>query len=101
MGLLAQIDRGGLCPERRDLLVDGGKEAGLIREPDGSVGVLHDHGSDPQIAGDRLHSGGEGAMLPGVAVTARRPAALAAMHAAARTAPDRRRPARRAALGAS
>ena len=90
MGLIPQIDRGGGRAERRDLLVDGGREARLIREPGGSVGVLHDHEGDPQIASDLLHPGGEGAMLPGVAITARRAAALAAVHPAACAAPDRR-----------
>ena len=71
-----------------------------MRGPYARVGVLHDQAGQAQVAGDVLHFRGEGAMLPGVAVAARRAAALAAMHPAPRAAPHRRGAARRAIAGA-
>ena len=103
MGLNAQIDRGGgsspllsparderTCEARRGQPIKRGRAARAIRQPDGSVGVLHYHGGDPQVAGDVLHPAAAGAMLPGIAIAARRAASLAAMHAAALAAADRR-----------
>ena len=39
-----------------------------LRQPDASPGVLHHHGGDPDVAGDVLHTGGEGAMLAAIAI---------------------------------
>ena len=86
--------------ERRDPPLQPGGVARAIGQPDRPAGVLHHEAGDPDIAGDRLHLPGEGAMLPAVAIAARRAAPLAAMHPAARAAMDRRRAARRPGPGA-
>ena len=100
MGLFDQIDRGFLHEGHRDRQTDGRGGARLARPPDGPVGMLHDHGGDPQVTGDVLHRGREAAMFPAIAVATRCAATLAAMHPTARASPDRRRPARRSAPGA-
>ena len=79
---------GGGCPERCGPPIADGGAAQAILPPGRLAGVLHDQAGQPQIAGDVLYPGGEGAMLPGVAIATRRAASLASMHPAARTAPD-------------
>ena len=125
MGLFAQIDRGVLsiqvidprglaqglpgaiptwikhdcCTEHRDPAVESGVVARAVFEPDGAIGVLHHHRGDPDVTGDVLHPSGEGAMLPGIEIAARRTAPLAAVHAAARPPVDGRRATGRAGAG--
>ncbi len=88
MGLLPQIGqyaRDGKPRQRRD-----GAAKGLPTVPaaqDG-IGGPHDEAGHPDGAAGFLDLGRIGAVLPAIAIAARRAAPLAAMHPAAGAAPD-------------
>jgi len=77
----------------------GGRSTGATGSISGGANVDFGQGQQvprfPHIAGDRDEARRAQPVLPGIAVAARRAAALAAVHPAAPAPPDRRRPARR------
>ena len=101
MGLFAGFDRGGGYQGRRDAPIQGGGPPGAIVQPQCSAGVLHEHAGQTDIAADRRHPGGAGAMFQGIAIAARCAAAsAAAVHPASVVAGDGRGAAGRAGAGA-
>ncbi len=89
MGLLTRIDGGGGASKLSGQPIAGSGAPRAVVKPQGSIGVLHVQAGQPDIAGDVLHPGAEGAVLPAIAIAARRTAALAAMHPASRAAVNR------------
>jgi hypothetical protein len=87
-GLFAQNDGGGGCAKRCNLLFPACLCFHTLGPPDGVAGMFHPHGREPQVTGDSLHARGEAAMFPGIAIAARRAAALAAVHPAPGAAVD-------------
>ena len=82
MGLHAGFDRGGGCLKRCDPPFDPGRPERAVAQPDAPAGLPDHEAGHADVARKGLHPPGTGAMLPAIAIAARRAAALAAMHPA-------------------
>lgn len=105
LSLSLSRDRGHGRPQRRQERDEAARGIGVhmpgfVPGAQVQLGGAQDDAGFTDIAGHRPEPGGMSAMLPGIAIAARSPAALAAMHPTAPVPVHRRRAARPARTGA-